>query len=81
MDFESIDKNRYERQMKLPFIEKDGHKVISKLRFLIFGAGALGCSCAEYLTRAGVQFLRLVDKDVVEWSNLQRQHLFREEEA
>lgn len=81
MDFESIDKNRYERQMKLPFIEKDGQKVISKLRFLIFGAGALGCSCAEYLTRAGVQFLRLVDKDVVEWSNLQRQHLFSEEDA
>ena len=76
-----MDSNRYVRQIALPNIQEEGQKIISSLRILVFGCGALGCSCAEFLTRAGVQFLRLVDRDVVEWSNLQRQHLFDESDA
>jgi len=76
-----LDSSRYDRQIALPNIKEEGQKIISSLRILVFGCGALGCSCAEFLTRAGVQFLRLVDRDVVEWSNLQRQHLFAEPDA
>lgn len=75
------DAERYCRQILLPSIGQKGQEIIQSLRILIFGSGALGCSCAELLTRAGVQFLRLVDRDVVEWSNLQRQHLFDESDA
>lgn len=75
------DAERYYRQILLPSVGEKGQEIIQSLRILIFGSGALGCSCAELLTRAGVQFLRLVDRDVVEWSNLQRQHLFDESDA
>lgn len=47
----------------------------------ILGCGALGCASASSLARAGVGRLRLVDRDQVEWSNLQRQWLFDEADA
>ncbi|HXH71012.1 MAG TPA: ThiF family adenylyltransferase, partial [Pyrinomonadaceae bacterium] len=47
----------------------------------IVGCGALGCSHAETLARAGVGFLRIVDRDFVEFSNLQRQTLFSEKDS
>lgn len=48
---------------------------------LIIGCGALGASHAEMLSRAGVGNLRIVDRDFVEFTNLQRQTLFKEEDA
>ena len=45
------------------------------------GCGALGIFQAEALTRAGIGWLRLIDRDFVEWSNLQRQFLFDEAAA
>jgi adenylyltransferase/sulfurtransferase len=48
---------------------------------LIVGCGALGTVMAEQLARAGVGSLRIVDRDVVEWTNLQRQTLFDESDA
>jgi adenylyltransferase/sulfurtransferase len=48
---------------------------------LLIGCGALGCTIAEQLSRAGVGFLRMVDRDIVELTNLQRQVLFDESDA
>ena len=47
----------------------------------VLGCGALGTVAAEILARSGVGRLRIIDRDVVEWSNLQRQSLFDEEDA
>ncbi|MGV2806121.1 thiazole biosynthesis adenylyltransferase ThiF, partial [Clostridium perfringens] len=48
---------------------------------LVLGAGALGSAIAETLVRAGVGHVTIVDRDYVEWSNLQRQQLFTEQDA
>jgi molybdopterin/thiamine biosynthesis adenylyltransferase len=48
---------------------------------LVIGAGALGTGSAEVLVRAGIGKLTIVDRDYVEWSNLQRQQLYTERDA
>ncbi|WP_249671331.1 ThiF family adenylyltransferase, partial [Bacillus thuringiensis] len=48
---------------------------------LIVGAGAFGTSAAEGLVRAGIGTLSIIDRDYVEWSNLQRQQLYTEKDA
>ena len=61
-----------------------GSKEQEKLRnahVIIIGAGALGSGSAEMLTRAGVGKITVVDRDYVEWSNLQRQQLYTEADA
>jgi adenylyltransferase/sulfurtransferase len=72
---------RYSRQILFPPIGKSGQEKLSNSRVLIVGCGALGCSHAETLTRAGIGFLRIVDRDFVEFSNLQRQTLFSETDS
>jgi adenylyltransferase/sulfurtransferase len=72
---------RYSRQILFPEIGKSGQEKLLSSRVLIVGSGALGCSHAETLTRAGVGFLKIVDRDFVEFSNLQRQTLFSETDA
>jgi molybdopterin-synthase adenylyltransferase len=71
--------NRYHRQMLLPEIGEAGQARLAAARVLLVGCGALGCTIAEQLVRAGVGFLRLVDRDIVELTNLQRQTLYDEQ--
>lgn len=72
---------RYARQMRLSQIGEAGQHRLAKARVAVVGMGALGCASAEWLARAGVGYMRLIDRDVVEWSNLSRQLLFAEEDA
>lgn len=72
---------RYQRQLAFAGIGPDGQRRLAASRAAIIGVGALGTSIANSLARAGVGFLRLVDPDRVEESNLQRQCLFDEADA
>ena len=68
--------DRYARQLILPEIGDEGQKKISAASVLCVGAGGLGCPALLYLTAAGVGRIGIVDFDVVDESNLQRQVLF-----
>src|ERR1700712_3053328 len=70
--------DRYHRQIILPQIGAEGQRRIATSRALLVGCGALGTVIAEQLVRAGVGMLRIVDRDIVELSNLQRQTLYDE---
>ncbi|MCI0409604.1 MAG: ThiF family adenylyltransferase, partial [Acidobacteria bacterium] len=73
--------SRYQRQIALPPMGELGQKRLREARVTLIGMGALGCVQAAYLARSGVGLLRLVDRDVVEEGNLQRQLLFDESDA
>ncbi|MBI4738857.1 HesA/MoeB/ThiF family protein [Candidatus Woesearchaeota archaeon] len=70
--------SRYARQEALRSIGKEGQKKIRKATAAIAGCGALGSVSAELLCRAGIGRLILIDHDVVDLTNLQRQALFNE---
>ncbi|HEX8136746.1 MAG TPA: ThiF family adenylyltransferase [Pyrinomonadaceae bacterium] len=72
---------RYSRQILFEGIGEEGQRRLAGARACIIGCGALGSSQAEALARAGVRRLRLVDRDFVEASNLQRQTMFTERDA
>ncbi len=72
---------RYSRQILFREIGKAGQERLLASRVLLVGCGALGASHAEMLARAGVGKLRIVDRDFVEFTNLQRQTLFKESDA
>jgi molybdopterin-synthase adenylyltransferase len=72
---------RYSRQILFGGIGKDGQQKLLNSRVLLVGCGALGAAHAETLARAGVGFLRIVDRDFVEFTNLQRQTLYSESDA
>lgn len=73
--------DRYSRQELFSPIGKEGQAKIREKSVLVVGAGALGAANAEALTRAGVKRIVLVDRDYVDWTNLQRQQLYSEEDA
>ncbi|MDP7273836.1 MAG: ThiF family adenylyltransferase, partial [Planctomycetaceae bacterium] len=75
------DLERYSRQMLLADIGEAGQRSLLASRVLVCGCGALGSVLADSLARAGVGFLRIVDRDFVELSNLQRQVLFDEDDV
>src|SRR6476469_3706028 len=72
---------RYARQTLLPWIGEQGQQRLAASRVVIVGCGALGGTAAEQLARAGAGHLSIIDRDIVELSNLQRQVLFDEEDA
>ncbi|BBH24997.1 thiamine/molybdopterin biosynthesis protein MoeB [Paenibacillus baekrokdamisoli] len=72
---------RYSRQTRFAPIGLEGQSRIGNSCVLIVGCGALGASLAQHMVRAGVGEVRLVDRDFVEPSNLQRQMLFDEADA
>ncbi|HLG97528.1 MAG TPA: ThiF family adenylyltransferase [Bryobacteraceae bacterium] len=74
-------RERYSRQILFPGIGEAGQAKLLDARVAIAGCGALGSFQAGTLARAGVGFLRIVDRDYVELSNLQRQWLFDECDA
>lgn len=73
--------DRYSRQMRVPGIGKAGQQRIMASRVTLCGVGALGTVLANTLVRAGVGFVRVIDRDFVEPSNLQRQVLFDESDV
>ena len=73
--------SRYSRQSRFAPVGEEGQARIRRSAVAIAGCGALGTAQAEMLARAGVGTLRLIDRDFVEWSNLQRQFLFDESDA
>ncbi|MDA0128726.1 molybdopterin-synthase adenylyltransferase MoeB [Vibrio sp. MarTm2] len=66
---------RYNRQIILKQFDFEGQEALKQSSVLVLGAGGLGCASSQYLATAGVGKLTLVDDDVVELSNLQRQVL------
>lgn len=72
--------DRYSRQILFHGIGEEGQRKIQAGRVLLCGCGALGTVIADALVRAGVGFVRVVDRDFVELSNLQRQILFDEQD-
>lgn len=72
---------RYSRQVLYPAIGALGQRLLARGHVAVVGCGATGAAAAALLARAGVGTLTLVDRDVVEESNLQRQVLFDEADA
>ena len=72
---------RYARQTLFFGVGREGQERIGRARILIIGCGATGSVLANNLARAGVGYLRVVDRDYVEGNNLQRQVLYEEEDV
>jgi molybdopterin/thiamine biosynthesis adenylyltransferase len=71
---------RYNRQILIPEFGEEGQKKLKGSHVIITGVGGLGCASATYLTAAGVGRITLVDFDVIELSDLNRQVLYCEED-
>lgn len=73
--------DRYSRQVLFEPVGEEGQRRLAASRVTIIGCGALGSATADQLVRAGVGFVRIVDRDVLELNNLQRQTLFDEQDV
>lgn len=72
--------DRYARQVLFYGIGNTGQKMLMEKTAVLVGCGALGCTSANLLVRSGIKCLKIVDRDFIEESNLQRQSLFDEED-
>ncbi len=77
----NLESSRYQKQILFAGIGKAGQAALAEARVLVCGCGALGTVLVDTLARAGVGFIRIVDRDFVELSNLQRQVLFDEDDV
>jgi molybdopterin/thiamine biosynthesis adenylyltransferase/rhodanese-related sulfurtransferase len=77
-DLSPADVTRYSRHLLLPGIEADGQRRLAAARVLVVGAGGLGSPVLSYLAAAGVGTIGVVDDDVVDSTNLQRQIVHRQ---
>lgn len=74
--------NNYQRYIRhIAIIGEAGQKALKEARVLCIGAGGLGCPTLLYLSAAGIGTIGIIDFDTVDWSNLQRQILFKEEDV
>jgi len=73
--------DRYNRQILLKNIQEDGQRILAKSHVIVIGCGALGTTIANNLVRSGIGHIRVVDRDIVELNNLQRQSLFDEDDV
>jgi len=80
-EFGREEKERYSRQVNFAGLGLKEQKLLEKSRVLILGCGGLGSTSASILARAGVGYLKLVDRDYMELSNLQRQILYDEHDV
>ena len=76
MNLKTNELKRYSRQIIIKDIGIAGQKKIKKSKVLIVGLGGLGCPVAEYLCRAGVGTIGLIDHDKIDLSNIHRQSMF-----
>lgn len=72
---------RYERQISIPGFGERAQERLSKSRVAILGLGGLGSAVSIYLTIAGVGFIRIIDRDKIEESNLNRQILYNDKDV
>ena len=73
--------SRYQKQILFSGVGTRGQQALGAAKVLLVGCGALGCVLADSMARAGVGLIRIVDRDFVEFSNLQRQVLFTEDDV
>lgn len=76
-----VDMNRYARHVSLPDVGREGQALINNSRILVVGAGGLGSPVLLYLAAAGVGEIGLIDDDLVDLSNLQRQIIHGESDV
>lgn len=78
---QSHNQARYARQNRFAPIGNNGQQLLASSRVVVVGMGALGCVIAQHLVRSGVGYVRIIDRDIIEWSNLQRQILYTEQDV
>ncbi len=74
--FSKEERVQYDRHFILDGIGEKGQEKLKKAKILVIGAGGLGCPILQYLTAAGVGNIGIIDHDIVDQSNLQRQILY-----
>nr|MDO8081877.1 HesA/MoeB/ThiF family protein [Candidatus Freyarchaeota archaeon] len=79
VSFSDEERDRYSRNIVLDYIGFTGQKKLKKSKVLVVGVGGIGCYAALLFAQMGVGTIRLVDMDIVEVSNLQRQGLYNME--